>query len=94
MEYSAKTTLPLNSIGNIYSLPVLRHLSDWYNPSLIFILSMGEKIDKGLQRSLFLAIMPKEEKILSPKKKDRTTTISKIFKMKDLFGNHKCLFFK
>jgi hypothetical protein len=37
--------------------------------------------------------MPKGEKIFSPKQKDRTTTISKNFKMKDLFGNHKCLFF-
>jgi hypothetical protein len=27
MEYSAKTTLPLNSIGSIYSLSVFRHLS-------------------------------------------------------------------
>jgi hypothetical protein len=43
-EYSAKTTLPLNSIGITYPLPVFRHLSDWYNLSLIFILSMGEKI--------------------------------------------------
>jgi hypothetical protein len=33
--------------------------------------------------------MPKGEKILSPKQKDRTTTISKIFKMKDLIGIHK-----
>jgi hypothetical protein len=37
--------------------------------------------------------MPKGEKILSPKQKDRTTTISKNFEMKDLIGIHKCLFF-
>jgi hypothetical protein len=37
--------------------------------------------------------MPKGEKILSPKQKDRTTTISKKIKMKDLIAIHKCLFF-
>jgi hypothetical protein len=37
--------------------------------------------------------MPKGEKILSPKQKDCTTTISKKVKMKDLIGIHKCLFF-
>jgi hypothetical protein len=47
---------------------------------------------QGLQRSPFLAINAKGEKILSPKQKDRTTTISKIFKMKDLVGIHKDLF--
>jgi hypothetical protein len=36
--------------------------------------------------------MPKGEKILSPKQKDRTTNFKK-FQNKDLFGFHKCLFF-
>jgi hypothetical protein len=36
--------------------------------------------------------MPKGEKILSPKQKDRTTTISKKFEMKDLFGIQKVCF--
>jgi hypothetical protein len=33
--------------------------------------------------------MPKGEKLLSPKQKDRTTTISKKFEIKDLIGIHK-----
>jgi hypothetical protein len=37
--------------------------------------------------------MPKGEKILSPKQKDRTTTISKKFEIKDLVGTYKGLFF-
>jgi hypothetical protein len=36
--------------------------------------------------------MPKGEKILSPKQKDRTTNF-KNFRNEDLFGFHKCLFF-
>jgi hypothetical protein len=39
----------------------------------------GESI-KGLQSYPFLAINAKGEKILSPKQKDRTTTISKFLK--------------
>jgi hypothetical protein len=38
---------------------------------------------KGLQRSPFLVINAKGEKILSPKQKDRTTTISKIQKFRN-----------
>jgi hypothetical protein len=41
---------------------------------------MGEKVIKGLQRSPFLAINAKGEKILSPKQRDRTTTISNFLK--------------
>jgi hypothetical protein len=74
MEYSAKTSLPLYSIGTISSLPVFHHLSDWYTLSLIFFYQWGRKYKRGLSSSSFLAINAKGEKILSPKQKDRTTT--------------------
>jgi hypothetical protein len=54
---------------------------------------MGEKIKKGSKVLCFWQLMPKGEKILSPKQKDHTTTISKNFEIKDLIGIHKCLFF-
>jgi hypothetical protein len=54
---------------------------------------MGEKITKGSQSLRFWRLMPKGEKILSPKQKDRTTTISNFFEIKDLVGIHKGLFF-
>jgi hypothetical protein len=57
------------------------------------LFTKGGEYIKGLQRSPFLALNAKGEKILSPKQKDRTTTIFKIFEMKDLIGIHKCLFF-
>jgi hypothetical protein len=43
----------------------------------------GGENDIGISSSLFWRLMPKGEKVLSPKQKDRTTTISKF---------HKCLF--
>jgi hypothetical protein len=93
MDYSAKTTLPLNSIGIIYPLPVFRHLSNWYNLfTHICFINGGENI-KGSNVLRFWRLMPKGEKILSPKQNDRTTAISKIFEMKDLVGIHKDLFF-
>jgi hypothetical protein len=39
-------------------------------------------MQKGSQSLRFWRLMPKGEKVLSPKQKDRTTTISKIFEMK------------
>jgi hypothetical protein len=53
----------------------------WYNLSLIFLLPMGEKVLKGSRSLCFWRLMPKGEKVLSPKQKDRTT-ISKNFEMK------------
>jgi hypothetical protein len=91
MEYSAKTTLPLNSIGITYPLSLFRHLSDWYTLSLIFILSMGEKILKGSQMSPFLVINTKGGESISPKQKDRTTT--KILKEVFQIGTLMCLIF-
>jgi hypothetical protein len=80
MEYSAKTTLPLNSIGIIHSLPVFRivlHL--WHNPHSYVLFAKGEKIiRKGLifhSKYPFLAIHAKGGESMSPKQKDRTTTL-------------------
>jgi hypothetical protein len=69
MEYSAKTSLPLNSIGIIYPLPVFLHLSDWYTLSLTFLLSLGRKLKKGLPKSPFLAINAKGGESIKPKAK-------------------------
>jgi hypothetical protein len=38
---------------------------------------MGEKVQKGISMSLFLAINAKGGEILSPKQKDRTTNFKK-----------------
>jgi hypothetical protein len=57
MEYSAKTTLPLNSIGIIYPLPVFHNTLQF---GIIFhlyiVYQRGRKYIKGSQMSLFLAI--------------------------------------
>jgi hypothetical protein len=79
MEYSAKTSLPLHSIGIIHSLTVSRRLSVF---GIIFthvLFAKGEKVVKeGLtfhSKYPFLAIHAKGEKVLGPKQKDRTTTL-------------------
>ena len=78
MEYSAKTSLPLNSIGIIHSLPVSRRLSVF---GIIFthvLFAKGEKV--VIYRLIFhskypfLAIHAKGGESISPKQKDRTTT--------------------
>jgi hypothetical protein len=81
MEYSTKTSLPLNSIGIILSLPVSRRLSIF---GIIFthvLFAKGEKVVKqGLtfHSYPFLAIHAKGGGSISPKQKDRTTTNFKI----------------
>jgi hypothetical protein len=78
MEYLAKTTLPLNSIGIIHSLPVFRivlHLGMIFTH--IYLFAIGEKVKKGLyftHKYPFLAIHAKGGESISPKQKDRTTT--------------------
>jgi hypothetical protein len=67
MEYSAKTTLPLNSNGIIYPLPVFCHLSDGYNLSLIFI-NGGENVKRAPKFS-FLASNAKGGENIKPKAK-------------------------
>jgi hypothetical protein len=77
MEYSAKTTLSLNSIGIIHSLPVFRivlHFGIIFTH--IYLFAIGEKV-KGLifhSKYPFLAIHAKGGESISPKQKDRTTT--------------------
>jgi hypothetical protein len=77
MEYSAKTTLPLNSIGIIYSLSVFRiilHFGIIFTH--IYLFAIWEKV-KGLyftHNYPFLAIHAKGGESISPKQKDRTTT--------------------
>jgi hypothetical protein len=77
LEYSAKTSDPLNSIGIFHSLLVSRRLSKF---GIIFTHILfakgGEKV-KGLifhSKYLFLAIHAKGGESISPKQKDRTTT--------------------
>jgi hypothetical protein len=72
MEYSAKTSLPLNSNGII-----LPSLQIWYNFHSYIICQRGEKVVKRAYISLkypFLAIHAKGGESISPKQKDRTTT--------------------
>jgi hypothetical protein len=47
-------------------------LSNWYNISLIFTCTDGGESNKGLSSLCFWRLLPKGEKILSPKQKDRT----------------------
>jgi hypothetical protein len=72
MEYSAKTTLPLNSIGIIYSLPVFRHLSFGIIFHSYFVCQSGRKCYKGLyftHKYPFLAIHAKGGESIKPKAK-------------------------
>jgi hypothetical protein len=74
MESSAKTRLPLNSIGIIYPSPSLHTVSPhWYNLSLIYYLPKGENTSKGLYISLisirFWRFMPKGERVLAQSKR-------------------------
>jgi hypothetical protein len=77
MEYSAKTSLPLNSIGIIHSLSVFRRLSKFGIILTHILFAKGrEKVKKGLlfHSYPFLAIHAKGGESISPKQKDRTTT--------------------
>jgi hypothetical protein len=79
MESSAKTRLPLHSIGITYPSPSLRTtLQLWYNLHSYYLYHWGES--KRALKTLFLAINAKGGESISPKQKNRTTTpISKIF---------------
>jgi hypothetical protein len=77
MEYSAKTSLPLNSIGIIHSLPVFRRLSKFGTIFTHILFAKGGEKVKGLifhSKYSFLAIHAKGGESISPKQKDRTTT--------------------
>ena len=90
MEYSAKTSLPLNSIGIIHSLPVSRRLSVF---GIIFTHVLFAKEEKVVIQGLifhskypFLAIHAKGGESISPKQKDRTTTNFQKFELRKVFS--------
>jgi hypothetical protein len=70
MEYSTKTRLPLHSTGIFYPSSLL-HTPNWYNSSLLFTYTNGEKVFKGLSKSPFLAINAKGGESIRQKQKDR-----------------------
>jgi hypothetical protein len=77
MEYSAKTSLPLNSIGIIHSLPVFHRLSKFGTIFTHILFDKGGEKVKGLifhSKYPFLAIHAKGGESISPKQKNRTTT--------------------
>jgi hypothetical protein len=76
MEYVTKTRLTLHSNGIVYPSSLLRSLQIGIIFTHISFTNGGES-KKGSQSLRFWRLMPNEEKILSPKQKDRTTTISK-----------------
>jgi hypothetical protein len=81
MESSAKTRLPLHSIGIIYPSPSLRTiLQIGIIFTHIYVYHWGEN-KKGSQNTLFLVINAKGGEILSPKQKDRTTKLQKNFEI-------------
>jgi hypothetical protein len=67
----------------------LRHHSTsfslWYNLSLIFTCTNGGESKKSSQKTPFLEINAKGGEIISPKQKDRTTTLRKF--LIDIFQN-------
>jgi hypothetical protein len=78
LESSAKTRLPLHSIT--HPSPSLRiALRLWYNLHSYVLFTKGEKVvSKGLishSKYPFLAIHAKGGESMSPKQKDRTTTL-------------------
>jgi hypothetical protein len=76
-----KTRLSLHSKGIIYCSSLLRTLSIGIISHSYLLVPMGRKFKlKGSQRLHFWRLMPKGERILSPKQKDRTTMISKFSK--------------
>jgi hypothetical protein len=80
MESSAKTRLPLNSIGIIYPSPSLRTTLHFGIIFTHFYLYHWEESNEGSQMSPFLAINAKGGESISPKQKYRTTTNFKSLK--------------
>jgi hypothetical protein len=62
-----------NSDGIIYPLSLFLHTLNWYNPSLIFTCTNGEKVlrkmTKGLSSSPFLVLNAKGGENIKPKAK-------------------------
>jgi hypothetical protein len=87
MESSAKTRLPLHSIGIIYPSPSLRialHIGIIFTH--IYLYHWGES-KKGYQKTPFWRLMPKGINIKPKAKGPRTTTTNfKFFKIKFSLG--------
>jgi hypothetical protein len=82
MEYLAKTRLPLNTLTVSFTLCCYSTNSQWYDPSLIFILPFGRKMRRALDVSV-LAINANRVENIKPKTKGpHHHQISKIFEMK------------
>jgi hypothetical protein len=80
MESSAKTRLPLHSIGIIYPSPSLRTALHF---GIIFTLithTIEEKVKRALKRLRFWRLMPKGERILAQSKRTAPPPISKFLK--------------
>jgi hypothetical protein len=91
MESSAKSSLPLHSIGIIYPSPSLRTALHF---GIIFTLitsTNGEKVKRAL-KTPFLAINAKGGESISPKQKDRTTTNFKSLKWSFQFVSYDEIF--
>jgi hypothetical protein len=80
MESSAKTRLPLHSIGIIYPSPSL-HIALHFG--IIFTLithTIEEKVKRALKCLLFWRLVPKGERVLAQSKRTAPPPISKFFK--------------
>jgi hypothetical protein len=86
MKSSAKTRLPLHSIGIIYPSPSLRTALQFGIIFTYYSYHWGES-KKGLSNVSVLAINAKGGEKYSPKQKDRTTTDFKKF-LKEVFNWH------
>jgi hypothetical protein len=73
MEYSAKTSLPLYTLGINLPCGIPPSLQIWYNLHSYSFVPLGEKVKRALMTP-FLAIHAKGGESISPKQKDRTTT--------------------
>ena len=75
MEYTAKTTLPLNSIGIIHftDIPPSLHIGIIFHSYIIY--QRGRQLIEWALMTPFLAIHAKGGESISPKQKDRTTTL-------------------
>jgi hypothetical protein len=81
MKYSTKSTLPLNSIGIIHSLPVFRivlHFGIIFTH--IYLLAIREKVKWLIFHSSirFRRFMPKGERVLAQSKRTAPPPISKM----------------
>jgi hypothetical protein len=76
MEYSAKTSLPLNSIGIILPCRYSASSPIWYNLHSYIICQRGRESTRAYisLKYSFLAIHAKGGESISPKQKDRTST--------------------